>query len=397
VKIGFDVSQTGRWKAGCGYFADSLITELVEHTDTEFILYPTFGDGVWDPDWCTSTAFPNNKPNVDRGLAHSTFEELRAFWQNTPGDLETRLGSPDLIHANNFFAPSQLKHARLVYTLYDLGFIKHPEWTTEANRITCFNGVFNASLYADHIISISEYSRQHFLSTFPHYPADRVSVVYPASRFKGPANLARPVKLSCLEPDRFWLCVGTLEPRKNHVRLLEAYARLRSEFEGCYPLVLAGGDGWLMDKFEDRLVEFGLTPTDVIRLGYVDDSELAWLYANCFAFCYLSNFEGFGLPVAEAMSMGAAVIASNTTSLPEVVGRAGLLVDPQDVQAITAAMRRLLMQPAERESLRALGMEQAATFSWKHAAARVLEIYGCVLADHKPTFEIKALAAQQPV
>jgi hypothetical protein len=130
--------------------------------------------------------------HVRRGLAHGTQDAARSFWSRPPANLETQLGYPDVVHANNFFCPTTLRKARLVYTLYDLSFLEHPEWTTEANRSGCFDGVLNASLYADRIIATSEYSRRHFLETFPHYPSERLAVVPPATRFARRGDLARP-------------------------------------------------------------------------------------------------------------------------------------------------------------------------------------------------------------
>jgi len=373
MKIGFDISQTGRLKAGCGYFADGLIRQLAE-TDRKnrYLLYPAVGDLFWDPD-CAKSTFFTDRPNFERAKAPASFERSRAFWRNPPADFEHQLGSPDVFHANNFFCP-KLKTARLVYTLYDLGYLEEPAWTTEANRAGCFQGTFNASLRADRIVAISEYSRSHFLRVFPHYPEDRIGVVYPGSRFETRSSLPRPARLGQLKPDNFWLSVATLEPRKNHRRLIEAYSRVRAETGSALPLVLAGGRGWLMEDFEKTLA--GLKAgTDVILTGYVNDSELQWLYENCFAFVYPSLFEGFGLPVLEAMSLGAAVISSNTSSLPEIVGSAGVLVNPCDVEEIAAAMRRLTAGDGCREALRALAPSRARLFSWRSAARQVLELY----------------------
>ncbi|MBI4639078.1 MAG: glycosyltransferase family 4 protein [Candidatus Tectomicrobia bacterium] len=374
MRVGFDVSQTGRLKAGCGYFADSLIRHLAEiDSENEYILYPTFGDVYWDPDWPTATCLIN-RPNFKRGLGQKTLEAAQAFWGNPPSDIEVQLGNPDLIHANNFFCPTRLRKARLVYTLYDLGFMEYPDWTTEENRIGCFRGVFNASLYADYIIAISEYSRRHFLETFPHYPADRVSVIYLASRFSSHLDFAKPASLPPLQPAHFWLTVGTLEPRKNHRGLLQAYAKLKAHLGQTFPLVLAGGQGWLMDDFERTIDNLGLRQ-DAVLLGYVDDRALQWLYQNCFGFVYPSLFEGFGLPVLEAMSLGAPVIASNTTSLPEIVGLSGLLVNPLQEDDIFEAMRKVSRGEVDREVLKDKALEGARSFSWEHAARQVLTLY----------------------
>ncbi|MBV9354377.1 MAG: glycosyltransferase family 1 protein, partial [Chloroflexi bacterium] len=119
--VGFDVSQTGEAKAGCGYFADSLMRSLaaIDH-DNQYLLYPTFGTGVWDAHWPRSTLrLP--QPNVRRGIGHRSASELNAFWSNPTPDFERQLGNPDIIHANNFFCPVGVKRARVVYTLHDLG------------------------------------------------------------------------------------------------------------------------------------------------------------------------------------------------------------------------------------------------------------------------------------
>ncbi len=395
MRIGYDVSQTGRLKAGCGYFAHSLIERLAAIDDrNEYILYPAVGDVFWDPDGARST-FRSNRPNIRRLRAPRTFAESQAFWRAPGADFEELLERPDVFHANNFYCPRGLRRARLIYTLHDLSFMSHPEWTTEANRMGCFQGVFRASLCADLVMAVSESSRRHFLEVFPYYPAERIVVVYLASRFSGATPVRQPGSLDMLRPGGFWLSVATLEPRKNHERLLRAYARLKQQFPHAYPLVLCGGKGWMVDQFERRLADLGLS-RDVIVTGYVDDTALQWLYENCFAFVYPSLFEGFGLPVLEAMSLGAPVIASRTTSIPEIVGSAGVLVDPLDEGAIAAAMQQLLTGERNRERLRAAARQEAARFSWDASARRVLDLYAQVVngAQYVPDVRDAAFSAE---
>jgi glycosyltransferase involved in cell wall biosynthesis len=160
--------------------------------------------------------------------------------------------------------------------------------------------------------------------------------------------------------------------------LLQAYARLKAQLGESFPLVLAGGKGWLMEDFESFMDRLGLRE-DVVVLGYVEETELQWLYQNCFAFLYPSLFEGFGLPVLEAMTLGAPVIASNTTSLPEIVGQAGLLVDPLAEESICNAMHRLATGQINREVLREQAMVRAREFSWRSTAERVREVYQHVI------------------
>ncbi|MGB9606295.1 MAG: glycosyltransferase family 4 protein, partial [Bryobacteraceae bacterium] len=211
------------------------------------------------------------------------------------------------------------------------------------------------------------------------YQPEKVFVVYPASRFEEPRDVPRPSRFDMLEPERFWLNVGTIEPRKNQCRLLEAYARLVAWGHDSMPLVLAGAKGWLMEEF-DRTLD-GLRLGDrVILTGYVNEDELRWLYQNCFAFVYPSLFEGFGMPVLEAMSLGAPVICSNAGSLPEVAGDAALCVDPSSPAGFASAMLQLAAGEVSRDKLVALGLHRACTFSWRTSAQRLVEIYDEVVS-----------------
>jgi glycosyltransferase involved in cell wall biosynthesis len=388
VRIGFDVSQTGVNKAGCGYMAHSLIQALASlDRENHYLLYSNFGPDFWDPDHARGTfngrsrngrSLNGRSPNIERRFTDFSHARSRAFWTTPPPDFENKLGRPDLIHSNNYYCPKPLQQARLVYTLYDLAFLAHPEYATEANRLVCFNGVFEASLRADAIIAISNYSRRHFLSHFPHYPAEIVKVVPLASRFPlGPQAPSLPHPNSNWQPahpGQVWLSVATLEPRKNLRRLHQAYAELKHSKQTNLPLVMAGGKGWLEDDLRDYIQELNLEK-DVHLTGYLADNQLQWLYQNCFAFIYPSLFEGFGLPVIEAMSLGTAVITSNSTSLPEVCGDAAVLINPTDANALAQAMRQLENDSTLRATLQQKALVQAGKFSWRKSAEQVLAIY----------------------
>ncbi|WP_373499482.1 glycosyltransferase family 4 protein [Desulfococcus sp.] len=375
MKIGFDVSQTGNNKAGCGFVADALIRALIR-TDPEnaYLLYPHFGGDFRDPDALKTTTRVEH-PRVRRIPVGRNPDEGRIFWEGMTPEKEDALGSPDIIHANNFFCPTGLTRARLLYTLHDISFLMHPEFTTEQNRWICFNGVFRASLHADAIIAVSAFSRESFLEVFPHYPPDRITVVPLGSRF-GPdqATGAPSGRSERFHPGEFWLSVGTLEPRKNLRRMLAAYAEYRNGAKDAFPLVLAGGQGWMEEDLEAYIHSLGLQG-EVMPLGYVADEELIWLYRNCFAFVYPSLYEGFGLPVLEAMTLGAAVITSHDTSLPEVAGDAALYVDPWDVSDIARAFGRLAADAGLRETLKQRADCQSRKFSWERSAARTLAVY----------------------
>ena len=164
MHIGFDISQTGSGKAGCGYFAHAMIKAMLELAPKHrYSLFPSFGDFYFDARMPIRN--PYSGRDVHYGPRHLSRETARLFW--TGSDVETSLGMPDIIHANNFWCPIQLASSRLIYTFYDMGFAVEPAWTTEANRVGCFDGVFRSAMAADWVVAISEASRAHYLSVFP--------------------------------------------------------------------------------------------------------------------------------------------------------------------------------------------------------------------------------------
>jgi len=236
---------------------------------------------------------------------------------------------------------------------------------------------------ADWVVAISEASRTHYLSVFPHFPEDRIRVIYPCSRFAdSSAEGKRPRALEGVPAGSYWLNVGTIEPRKNQHRLAEAYARYLALGGAPMPLVLAGGEGWLMEDFQKHLNKLGITE-HVVMTGYVSDDELIWLYRNCYANLYPSLFEGFGLPVLEGMQFGAPTLTSRTTSIPEVAGDAAILLAPEDIEGWAQAMLRLAANRAERDQLGVAAREQATRFDWKNSAVSLLQLYEEALASPK--------------
>lgn len=375
MKIAFDVSQTGAGKAGCGFYAAALINGLLERDAIHrYTLLTSFGDFFFDPELACLN------PKADRAVAfgprHLRRQDAMAFWGDQSLFMDL-LDSFDIVHANNFWAPNVPISSSLVYTVYDLSFAEHPEWTTEANRLGCFTGLFHAALHAKWFVAISKSSRQAFLHHFPHVAPERVRVIYPASRFDQPGFIAmpRPPRATvCQQGDGFFLSVGTLEPRKNQHFLIDVYGAFRQRGGAAIPLLLAGGPGWLMQDFDQKL-RSSPWAGDIHLLGYVSDSELAWLYQNCLANLYPSLYEGFGLPVLEGMGMGAPVVCSNRTSLPEIVGGAGITLAPDDHQAWVEALELLANDGLRRQSLAAAARSRAATFNWERSSQDLLDLY----------------------
>jgi alpha-1,3-rhamnosyl/mannosyltransferase len=223
------------------------------------------------------------------------------------------------------------------------------------------------------LFCISERTADDLTARFPAAAAKiRITPLAASDCFSQPPSneLSADVARRQALPSEFVLAVGTIEPRKNIVRLIEAHDRLEPELRERFPLVLAGQRGWAPGPF-DAAVAHAKSPVRV--LGYVTDEELNVLYRRCTLFCYPSLHEGFGLPVLEAMTAGAPVITSTSSSLPEVAGNAARLVDPRDVGSIERALRSLLTSADERRHYQRRGPLRAKHFSWAITAQTVLD------------------------
>jgi glycosyltransferase involved in cell wall biosynthesis len=375
LKIAFDISQTGRRKAGCGFYAAALLDGLLA-TDSkdEFSLMTSFGDFFHDP--TQALAFPYLNKGVHYGPRHLRRKDAERFWQSK--DKGGRwLEQFDIVHANNFWCPPWPLPGKLIYTLYDMSFIDHPEWTTEKNRKGCREGVERATEFAAQFVAISEATKRAFLHHFPQVDPEKVHVIYPASRFGQPGFNPKPKQPKhkvFATGSPFLLSTGTIEPRKNQVFLLDVYQQFRDRGGDAVPLVFSGKMGWLMDNFKGR-VAASPWAGDIHVLDYVSDSELAWLYQHCLVNLYPSHYEGFGLPVLEGMGFGAPFICSNSTSMPEIADTAGVLLSAHDVRRWVLAIESLVSDPQKRMKSKEAVTERAAHFDWEESVERISKLY----------------------
>jgi glycosyltransferase involved in cell wall biosynthesis len=303
-------------------------------------------------------------------------------WQRIAWE-QTRLAAIshqlDLVHGLAFAIPLACACPAIV-TVHDLSFLRHPSAFRWFNRTYLSFITRISTRRAARVIAVSE-STSRDVITFCGVPGERVIVVPNgvAEEFhpSGPADrgaVAEFRRRSGL-PERFILFLGTLEPRKNLVRLLEAYALRADELPA---LVIAGAKGWFYDTIFTRVNDLGLTER-VVFPGFVPTEELPWWYRAAELFVYPSLFEGFGLPVLEAMACGTPTITSNASALPEVAGDAALLIDPEDVEALSEAMARVLSQPDVAARMREDGLRQAARFSWMRTAEQTVGVYRSAL------------------
>lgn len=376
LRIGFDVAQTCQERAGCAWYADSLAHALVAAApENEYFLYHHFGQW-FNPGTEAGTRI--DAPQVQEPFRALSADEAAVFWRRIGSGESPLPGAPDIVHANSYQAPP-VGDARLVFTVYDVAYWMHPEFTTDGNRLHCQEGVFAALARADGFLFISESSHREFSQILPGW-LERHGKPWAVTHL-GPRERPSVVGStpSTRNGDDYWLAVGTLEPRKNYETLLDALDLYWARSPRPLPLRIAGGGGWKSDVLKSHLATLEAQGR-LQRLGYVSDAELTRLYAGTQALLFPSWHEGFGLPVLEAMSHGAPVICSDRASLPEVGGDAAVYVDPASAESICRAMLALESDPGQRTRMVEAGHRQAARFSWEKTARETLDFYRRVCA-----------------
>jgi glycosyltransferase involved in cell wall biosynthesis len=368
MRIGLDVAQTCVERHGCGWVADRIATAVGENcSGDDVMLYHQFGEWL---NWNTSDGTMVARSNVSTPFMGSSWLSASIAWKKIEAGRSNLPGDPEIVHSFSFQAPV-VGSARLVYTVHDLSFWTHPEFTTEANRLSCQRGLLNALHRASALVFFSENSRNDFFSLLNC--SDRVralpSVSIPlASRFP---DLAEAREGYCAG---HWLSVGALEPRKNIDLLLDAFEIYQSRSNCRRRLCLAGGKGWKSEATWKRIAELQRRGI-VEHRGYVSDNELVRLYNEAFAFVFPSHYEGFGLPVLESMSQACPVICSENSSLPEVGGETALYWDGQSAETLADSMLRLEQDEEEYLRLSKQGLERSRLFSWGKTARILRQFY----------------------
>lgn len=304
---------------------------------------------------------------------------FKRLWSQValPVKLVVDTPKPDVFYAPVHYAPRYCP-VPLVVGIMDLSYIHFPELFKPIDLYKLKNWTAYSVNKAQGVIAISQSTKSDILKTYDIDP-QKVHVVYPGiNKFKTTMKGSYGIK------DEYILYVGTLQPRKNIVRLIEAFKKVKSDGSGVtgLQLVIVGKKGWLYDEILGKAKELGIEK-DVVFTGFVPDSQLPLLYANAKCFCFPSLYEGFGFPVLEAMQYGCPVVASNVSSLPELVGDAGVLVDPQSVDSIAQGLKEVLTLKHEARMKRIeKGKKQASTFTWERAARETIDILESV-AKHE--------------
>ncbi len=264
-----------------------------------------------------------------------------------------------------------------VTTVHDLSVLRFPQWHP-ADRVAWYEQDFERGVrQTEHFIAVSEFTRQEMIDLAGVEPA-RITVIYEAPRevFQpAPPDRIQQTLHSLDLPESFFLFVGTIEPRKNLQTLLEAYSRLTPSVRRRHRLVIAGPQGWGAEPRGQEPNLFEALRDSICFTGYLSDEQLAALFSACAALVWPSLYEGFGLPPLECMACERPVIASDVASLPEVVGDAAILIDPNDPIELRDAMTQIVEDPSGADELARRGLERARRFSWCHSAEQHVVVY----------------------
>lgn len=378
MRIGLDYTSAATQGAGIGRYTRELVRALLAvpspHRYSFFYASPNRID----------EAAISHRPSTVRRLPfHDKW--LMRLWHRLrlPLPVEAFVGQVDLFHSPDFTLPPTLPGVPTLLTVHDLSFVRDPDSAWPSLRAFLNQAVPRSVKRASHVLADSVATKNDLIELFGA-PADKITVLYSGveARF-APVRDRAAIDRVCAKyhlPRPFILSVGTLQPRKNYGRLIAACAALAAD--APHHLVIAGGKGWLYESIFEQVKALGLE-NRVHFPGFVDDADLPALYSAADLFAYVSLYEGFGLPLLEAMACGTPVIASNVSSLPEVVGEVGLQVNPRDVADMTRALRAMIDQSDLRQTAIAAGIDRARLFTWERAAQQLLMVYDQLAATRR--------------
>ncbi len=368
--VGIDVTSALSQRAGIGRYTRELVSALVrKDKSTEYLLFSA-SQPSWD---LLASRMP---PDSNVRYKQSLFNErwLYRIWYRLrlPVPVQLFTGHIDLFYSPDFVLPPVRNDIPTVLTVHDLSFVHYPETFTPSLRKYLNQVVPKSVRSATHVLADSQTTKED-ISNIWQIDEKKITVLYSGvdRSFRPPSdneNLVNVRNKYDLGDEPYIFSVSTIQPRKNYQMLIRAFKDVANDFP--HRLIIAGGKGWLYDETLAEVNAQGLD--DRVRfVGFVDDEDLPALYSDATLFVFPSLYEGFGLPVLEAMACGVPVVVSNASCLPEVAGEAALLLPPQDQQAWTTAIRDLLDDPSRRAQMVASGFLRARQYKWNRAAEKL--------------------------
>lgn len=369
MKIGIDIRSLSIFnKAGIYQYTYNLVSSLLAiDSHNDYILFSAFLHGKgFRGDGRIKSKFVRRFPG----------RFLDLILERHPIPIEWIIGKLDIFHGPCYFIPNSLR-CKLIVTIHDLMFFRYPEFLRPEWVVSLKKRIYASSKRADAVIAVSNFTKRE-ITELLNIPEERIWVIYNgiASNFRPVNDKAKieEMKSKYGVKSPYLLFVGNIEPKKNIETLIRAYVELRNSTIYKYSLLVVGKKAWHFPTVWHTVKQLNVEK-DVIFLDIVDSDDLPYLYSGAEVFIFPSLFEGFGIPVIEAMACGTPVVASNLTSLPEIAGDAAVLVDPLNVEEITGAIYNVLSNSELRRQLVKKGLERAKDFSWEKTARETLALY----------------------
>lgn len=302
----------------------------------------------------------------------------RRIWHAVPVSYNAMFSLADLNVFFNFIVPPRVR-GKVITVIYDMTYLRFPETMNKSNLQRIRRDIARCVEHSDKIITISEFSKRE-IQTLLQVPEEKIEIVYSAPSITTEVTSFQMLQKRLNVKQPYLLYMGTIEPRKNLVRLIQAFDWLKRERKIPHQLVLAGGDGWKTEEIH-RAAETAQFANEIRFTGYLSSKEKNTLYQNADLMAFPSLYEGFGMPPLEAMHFGCPVVCSNAASLPEVVGDAAELVDPFDPVSIAEGVMRVLSDREYAQSLIRRGFEQEKMFTWERSAEKLRQLCVKLLAE----------------
>lgn len=366
--------------SGIGFYTLNIIESLAklqetEHFELEIYFHPSFKN--WLLRNFSIPPFLTYYSHVSIVPIPVTLADVLATYPNSVlSHFERYLNKPNILHGTDHYVYPYRK-SRKVMTIHDLTFLKYPQYSTTIVQ-GYLERIKRCLTWTDLIITFSENTRQDIIEYF-NISSERIKITHEASRYS-----SNEVNLNKIKPLKnyigydfsipYLLFVSTLEPRKNLITLIKAFEYLKEQHRIPHNLVLIGQKGWKY-KSSFKAIKKSRYRENIYHLNYLSDELLALFYHQTDAFIYPSFYEGFGLPILEAMTLGSPVIASNTSSLPEIAGDAALLINPNNTLELAEAILKVISDSQLRKELIKKGLERAKLFSWERTAQETLKAY----------------------
>ncbi len=376
MRISIETQAIVKNRSGIGWYAYNLINEMLKIAKNDEIIGSVFDFLGRNNSKEKLEEVGFSEIEVSKWIPYRVYKLL---WDIIPFSYDNFFSKNDIYHFFNYTVPPRVK-GNIITNVYDMVYKLYPETMNITNSYILNREMDKTIKRADRIVTISESAKRDIIEHLD-IPEEKIRIIYPGINHGLYSNIdsidsetKRQIKGKYNLPDKYILYLGTIEPRKNIAKIFEAYSQLNKDIKKEHKLVIAGGKGWKCDDILNIPKKLGFSE-DIIFTGYVNEEDKPIIYSMAEVFIFPSLYEGFGMPVLEAMAAGIPVITSNCSSLPEAGGDAAIYVNPKDSSSITQNIEKIILEDDFKKEKINLGQQHIKNFNWKKSAEKMMNIY----------------------